>query len=345
MAALAKEVAEVLGEPDHPVGAALLSLLALDAALRFAGDEAVELAERACAAARRHDDWLRTGPWLAWLLSSLIADRHDTVMVAAQEAFERAIAENDAFAIAEWHAELGVAHWMAGDFEEAQRLTEIGLTLAEGIGADNLVMRNAFLRGASLLVPGSDAAIALEYFKRAVRLGERVGGNVLYGGAAWAMLLFNRGEENVERGGARTRARRESRYGHVRAELGRDAGLLQRHRRDTSRQTVRGDRRNRCRGLRGCVAAHDHRRAISPAARLAGRYRLLRTASGTPKSHGDGIRRRPARVQRHGTSVVRAERSIGRCRCRVLGTHNRSRPRRLIRPRAMSIRCASERSD
>ena len=197
MAALAKEVAEVLGEPDHPVGAALLSLLALDAALRFAGDEAVELAERACAAARRHDDWLRTGPWLAWLLSSLIADRRDTVMVAAQEAFERAIAENDAFAIAEWHAELGVAHWMAGDFEAAQRLTEIGLTLAEGIGADNLVMRNAFLRGTSFLVPGSDAAIALEYFKRAVRLGERVGGNVLYGGAAWALLLFNRGEENV----------------------------------------------------------------------------------------------------------------------------------------------------
>ena len=197
MAALAKEVAEALGEPDHPVSAALLSLLALDAALRFAGDEAVELAERACVAARRHDDWLRTGPWLAWLLSSLIAHRPGTVMVAAQEALGRAIADEDGFAIAEWHAELGVAHWMAGDVEEAQRQTEIGLTLAEEIGADNLVMRNAFFRGTSFLVPGSDAAVALEYFKRAVRLGERVGGNVLYGGAAWALLLFNRGEENV----------------------------------------------------------------------------------------------------------------------------------------------------
>src|SRR5207247_9633085 len=45
MAALAKEVAEVLGEPDHPVSAALLALMALDAALRYAGDEAVDLAE------------------------------------------------------------------------------------------------------------------------------------------------------------------------------------------------------------------------------------------------------------------------------------------------------------
>ena len=197
MAALAKEVAEVLGEPDHPVSAALLSLLALDAALRFAGDEALELAERACVAARRHDDWLRTGPWLAWLLSSLIAGRYDTVLVASREALERAIADDDAFATAEWNAELGVADWMAGDVSEAQRLTEIGLTLAEAIGADNLVMRNAFLRGTSFLVPSSDAAIALEYFKRAVRLGERVGGNVLYGGATWAMLLSNRGAEDL----------------------------------------------------------------------------------------------------------------------------------------------------
>jgi PAS domain-containing protein len=197
MAALAKEVAEILGEPDHPVSGALLSLLALDAALRFAGDEAVELAERACIVARRHDNWLRTGPWLAWLLSSLIAERRDTVMVAAQEALARAIADDDAFAIAEWHAELGVAHWIAGDLEEAQRLTEIGLRLAEEIGAANLVMRNAFSRGASFLVPGSDASVALGYFRQAVRLGELVGGNVLYGGAAWAMLLANRGAENL----------------------------------------------------------------------------------------------------------------------------------------------------
>jgi PAS domain-containing protein len=58
-------------------------------------------------------------------------------------------------------------------------------------------MRNAFLCGVSLLVHGSDLAGALQYFKRAVRLGERVGGNVLYGGAAWAMLLANRGTDNM----------------------------------------------------------------------------------------------------------------------------------------------------
>jgi predicted ATPase/class 3 adenylate cyclase len=197
MAALASGISPILGEPDHPVCAALLSLLALDAALRFAGDEAVELAERACEVARHHDDWLRTGPWLAWLLSSLIANRDDTVMIAAREALAKAIADDDAFAIAEWNAQLGVAHWMAGDAEEAQRLTDVGLALAEDIGADNLVMRNAFLCGVSLLVPGSDLAGALQYFKRAVRLGERVGGNVLYGGAAWAMLLADRGTDNM----------------------------------------------------------------------------------------------------------------------------------------------------
>jgi predicted ATPase len=197
MAALARGIAPILGEPDHPVCAGLLSLLALDAALRFAGDEAVELAEQACEVARQHDDWLRTGPWLAWLFSSLIANRDDKVMVAACEALARAIADDDAFAVAEWNAQLGVASWMAGDVEEAQRLTEVGLALAEDIGADNLVMRNAFLCGVSLLVPGSDLAGALQYFKRAVRLGERVGGNVLYGGAAWAMLLANRGTDNM----------------------------------------------------------------------------------------------------------------------------------------------------
>jgi PAS domain-containing protein len=186
-----------LGEADHPVSAAVLSLLALDAALRFAGDDAVEYAERACVEARRHDDWLRTGPWMAWLLSSLIADRHDTVMVAAHEALARATSEDDLFAVAEWQAQLGIAHWIAGDVEEAQRLTAIGLTLAEAIGADNLIMRNAFLRGAALLVPGSDPAVALRYLQRAVQLGERVGGSVLYGGAAWAILLANRGTEDL----------------------------------------------------------------------------------------------------------------------------------------------------
>jgi predicted ATPase/class 3 adenylate cyclase len=197
MAALASRVAPALREPDHPVSAALLSLLALDAALRFAGDEAVTLAERACIVARRHDDWLRTGPWLALLLSSLIANRNDIVMVAAREALARAIAEDDVFAIAEWHAELGIAHWMASDVEEAQRLTEVGLGLAEEIGADNLVMRNAFSRGASLLVPESDPAAAFPHFERAVRLGVRVGGNVFYGGATWATLLSARGTDNL----------------------------------------------------------------------------------------------------------------------------------------------------
>ena len=206
MAALAVEVAPVLGEPDHPVSAALLSLLALDAALRFAGDEAVELAERACAVARRHDDWLRTGPWLAWLLSSLIAGRYEAVMVASREALERAIADGDAFAVAEWHAELGVAHWMAGDVSEAQRLTEIGLTLAEEIGADNLVMRNAFLRGLSLLGSGPDATLAFPYLERAAQLGAQLGGNVLFGGAAWAMLLATRGSDNLREAAAELRA-------------------------------------------------------------------------------------------------------------------------------------------
>jgi predicted ATPase/class 3 adenylate cyclase len=192
MAELAKEVAPMLGEPDHPVSAALLSLRSLDAAVRFAGDEAVMLAERACVVARRHDDWIGTGPWMAWLLSSLIAGRYETVMGIAQEALARAVSDDDPFAVAEWQAQLGIAHWIAGDVGEAQRLTEIGLTLAEKIGADNLVMRNAFLRGTALLVPESDPAISLRYFQQAVGLGERVGGNVLYGGAAWAMLLSNR---------------------------------------------------------------------------------------------------------------------------------------------------------
>jgi predicted ATPase/class 3 adenylate cyclase len=197
MAALASGVAPTLGEPDHPVTAALLSLLALDEAVRFAGDEAVELAQRACVVARLHDDWLRTGPWLAWLLASLIGNRYDTVAVAAREALARAIEEDDAFAIAEWHAQLGIAHWMVGEYAEAQHLTELGLALAEEIGADNLVMRNAFLRGASLLAPGSDPGVAMPYFERAVRLGARVGGNVLYGGAAWSMLLSARGTYNM----------------------------------------------------------------------------------------------------------------------------------------------------
>ena len=193
MSGLAKEVASVIGEPDDPVTAALLSLLALEAALRFAVDEAVQLAERACAVARRHDDWLRTGPWLAWLLSSLGANRNDRVMVIAREALGRAVTEKDAFAIAEWNAQLGIAHWMSGDVDEAQRLTDIGLTLADEVGADNLVMRNVFLRGASLLSPGSDPVVAFRHLERAVRLGERVGGNVLYGSAAWAVLLADRG--------------------------------------------------------------------------------------------------------------------------------------------------------
>jgi predicted ATPase len=197
MATLADEVAPILGEPDHPVSAALLSLLALDAAVRFAGDDAVSCAERACEVARRHDDWLRTGPWLALLLSSLIAGRNDMLMAAAREALTRATAEDDAFAVAEWHAQLGVAYWMSGDVDEAQRLTDLGLMLAEKIGADNLTMRNAFVRGVSFLAPGSDRTVALEHFQRAVRLGERVGGNALYGGAAWAILLSSCSAEGM----------------------------------------------------------------------------------------------------------------------------------------------------
>src|SRR5207245_3215817 len=54
-----------------------------------------------------------------------------------------------AFAVAEWYGEFGVAHWITGNHEEAQRLTEIGLALAEEVGAANLIMRNAFLRGMS----------------------------------------------------------------------------------------------------------------------------------------------------------------------------------------------------
>jgi predicted ATPase len=205
MAALASGVAPILGEPDHPVSAALLSLLALDATLRFAGSEAVELAERACAVARRHDDWLRTGPWLAWLLSSLVADRNDIVMIAAREALARAIADDDGFAVAEWHGELGVAYWIAGDAIEARRLTEAGLALAEQIGADNLVMRNSFLHGMSFLVPGPDLALAFPHLERAAQLGARVGGNVLFGGAAWAMLLSMRGSEDLPAAAAELR--------------------------------------------------------------------------------------------------------------------------------------------
>ena len=196
-AAIARGVAPILREPDHPVCAALLSLLALDAALRFAGDEAVELAERACVVARRHDVSPRAGPWLAWLLSSLTANRHEMVMVAAREGLTRAIADDDAFSVAEWDAQLGLAHWMAGDIDEAQRLTELGLALAEDIGAANLIMRNAFARGVSLLVPGADSTVAMGHFKRAVRLGERLGGNVLYGAAAWGIFLSNSGNENL----------------------------------------------------------------------------------------------------------------------------------------------------
>jgi hypothetical protein len=205
MAALAKEIAPVLGEPDHPVSAALLSLLALDAALRYAGDEAVEFAERACSIARRHDDWLRNGPWLAWLLASLIADRNDIIMVAAEEALTRAIADNDSFAVAEWHGEFGIAHWMTGNPEEAQRLTEIGLALAEEIGAANLIMRNAFLRGMALLVPGPDLACAFPHLERAAAIGARLGGNVLFGSAAWAMLLSVRGSDNLPAAAAELR--------------------------------------------------------------------------------------------------------------------------------------------
>ena len=201
MAALAKEVAPTLGEPDHPVTPGVLSLLALDAALRFAGDEAVDLAERACVMARRHDDWLRTGPWFAAVQASIIAGRNETLTITAQEALTRAIAEDDTFAVAEWHAQLGIANWMTGHVEEAQRLLEIGLILAERIGADNLIMRNAFLRGVSMLTPGSDRTVALQHFQRAVRLGERVGGNALYGGAAWAVLLSNRGTNNMNAAG------------------------------------------------------------------------------------------------------------------------------------------------
>ena len=70
------------------------------------------------------------------------------------------------------------------------------LELAEAIGAANLVMRNAFLRGASLLARGADPSRAFEFFQRAVQVGARLGGNVLYGGAAWALLLSPRANES-----------------------------------------------------------------------------------------------------------------------------------------------------
>jgi PAS domain-containing protein len=129
------------------------------------------------------------------VLASLIADRRENVAVAAREALDLAEADEDDFAIAEWEAQTGIAHWMAGEFDDAQRRTERALALAEKIGAANLVMRNAFLRGASLLMRGSDPAVAFEFFERAVRLGEPLGGNVLYGGAAWALLLSPRAND------------------------------------------------------------------------------------------------------------------------------------------------------
>lgn len=196
VASLATTVAPDLDEPDHPVTAALLTLLALDHTLRFAGDEAVNCAERACEIARSNGDALRTSPWLAWLLASLVADRRENVAVAAKEAHAIADAEADTFAIAEWEAQSGIADWMAGEFDEAQNWTAHALELAEAIGAANLVMRNTFLRGASLLTRGRDPAVAFEFFQRAVQVGEPLGGNVLYGGAAWALLLSPRANES-----------------------------------------------------------------------------------------------------------------------------------------------------
>jgi predicted ATPase/class 3 adenylate cyclase len=189
MASLAASIAPDLGQPDHPVTAALLTLLALDHALRFEGDEAVNCAERACEVARSHGDWLRTSPWLAWLLASLVAGRRENVALAADEARAHAQTERDAFAVAEWEAQTGIARWMAGDFDDAQHCTERALELADAIGAANLIMRNAFLRGASLLARSADPTLAFECFQRAVQLGARLGGNVLHGGAAWALLL------------------------------------------------------------------------------------------------------------------------------------------------------------
>jgi predicted ATPase len=189
MAALAASIAPDLGRPDHPATAALLTMLALEHALRFAGDDAVDCAEHACEVARSHGDSLGTSPWIAWLLASLIADRRENVSVAALEARAQAHADGDAFAIAEWEAQTGIAHWMAGEFDDAQRCTEHALELAEAIGAANLVMRNAFLRGASLLTRDGHASRAFEFFQRAVLVGATLGGNVLHGGAAWALLL------------------------------------------------------------------------------------------------------------------------------------------------------------
>ena len=201
-------VAPILGEPDHPVCAALLSLLALDAALRFAGDEAVELAERACVVARRHDDWLRAGPWLAWLLSSLIANRHEIVMVAAREASREQSQKTTPSRSPSGTRELGLAHWMAGDIDEAQRLTEIGLALAEEIGAANLSCatrsRAACRSWFPELTLRSPWATSSEPCDSA-----SVGRQCAHGAAAWGMFLSNLRQREPQHGRARSGARTE----------------------------------------------------------------------------------------------------------------------------------------
>jgi hypothetical protein len=204
IASVATSVAPALGEPDHPATAAVLSLRSLDAVLRFAGDEAVEMAERACAIARSHGDSLTTAPWLALLLASIVADRLDIVVAAAREALDIAEKEQDDFAIAEWRSELGIGLCMTGDADAGLASTRHGLELAHAIGATNLLMRNEFLRGTALLFSG-DVSAAMPHLELASQLGARVGFNILFGGAAWSMLLSIRPTDDMASAAAELR--------------------------------------------------------------------------------------------------------------------------------------------
>jgi hypothetical protein len=198
LAALAASVLPAVDEADHPMTTALLWLSSLDALLRFVSDEAVELAQRACRTARDTHVSLRTGPWLALLLASLIADRGEVLVPIAREALAIATEEGDVFAVAEWHGELGIALCMAGEPEEGQAFTETGMRLAEEIGATNLLMRNAFLRGTSFLIPFPEPDLAIPFLERSAALGAALGGNLLFAGAAWSMLLAIRGSDDIE---------------------------------------------------------------------------------------------------------------------------------------------------
>jgi len=205
IATLASEIAPLIDANDHPATAAIGALQALDACLRFDGEEGVAHAERSCELARRLGTNLHTGPWLALLLSSLIADRADLILPVSEEALALAIASDDEFAIAEWYGEHGIALAMAGRGDEALEFTEMGLRRAEEIGATNLRMRNNFLRGTALLFVSEDFSPAYPYLERAVELGGELGFNILFGGAAWAMLISTRGTADLPSAAAQLR--------------------------------------------------------------------------------------------------------------------------------------------